>query len=94
MNIDAWSEGVFAEVRDELSRARCLFPSAELTTVALTEEFGELIKAAMDESVFSVRLEAVQTITMCLRLLWDGDDHVNAHRANKGLEALGDAPRD
>lgn len=90
----AWVDAFFADVRIELERARELFPSAELTTVALAEEFGELIKAAMDENRFRVRLEAAQTVAMCMRLLYDGDAHVNTHRGEKGLEELGDVHRD
>jgi hypothetical protein len=61
------------QVADELARARRKFPSSEGSMCALTEEVGELAKAAMDEPTGRVRAEAVQVATMAARVALEGD---------------------
>jgi len=70
-----------AEVRAEIARARSKFPNNDLTTIALTEEVGELAKALLDESADRVRSEAVQVAAMAARVAIDGDASVIAFRA-------------
>lgn len=85
---DAGVDAFLADVRAEIIRARAKFPGARIMTVALAEEFGELVKAVLDESAANVRKEAVQTATMCARVVLDGDGSVDEWRAEKGLDAL------
>lgn len=72
-----------AEVRAEVARARSKFPGNDLTTIALTEEVGELAKALLDESPSRVRSEAVQVAAMAVRVAIDGDASVANHRMLK-----------
>lgn len=82
-------EEVFlAEVLDEVLRARAKFPGDRVMGLALAEEFGELIKAVLDETPERVRREAVQTAAMCVRLVLDGDGSVKEWRAARGLAPL------
>jgi len=75
-----------ADVEQELSRARRLFPGDRIMGLALAEEFGELIKALLDEPGKNVWKEAVQTAVMAARVAVDGDNSVDAWRASKGLD--------
>lgn len=85
----ATAEEVFlAEVLDEVLRARAKFPGDRVMGLALAEEFGELVKAVLDESPDRVRREAVQTAAMCVRLVLDGDGSVKEWRAARGLAPL------
>ncbi len=77
-----------SDVRAEFHRGREKFPGNELKTVALSEEFGELVKAVLDEAAADVRKEAVQVAAMCLRLVIDGDSSVDGWRERNGLDAL------
>lgn len=78
-----------AEVKAELERALCLFPEDDVTTLAMSEEAGELVKAVLDEPAYAVRKEAVQTAAMAARLALRGDDSVAAWRFKRGLDVLG-----
>src|SRR5512147_303719 len=73
-------------IRDELlaaaviesERARKLFPQPNHVTLALAEEAGEVVKAALDvrqgkATLHDLRKELTQTIAMCLRLAEEGD---------------------
>lgn len=85
----ATAEEVFlAQVLDEVLRARAKFPGDRVMGLALAEEFGELIKAVLDESPERVRKEAVQTAAMCVRLVLDGDGSVKEWRAARGLAPM------
>ncbi|KAF0801803.1 hypothetical protein A6D6_04241 [Alcanivorax xiamenensis] len=74
------------EVVAELERARRLFPGDRIMGLALAEEFGELIKALLDEPGKAVWKEAVQTAVMAARVAIDGDGSVDQWRAAKGLD--------
>ena len=69
----------------EVANAREKFPSNDGLTLALAEESGEAIKAAMDENLDFLRAECVQTAAMALRLAVEGDPMVDALR--KGRES-------
>lgn len=75
-----------SEVVAELERARHLFPGDRIMGLALAEEFGELIKALLDEPGKAVWKEAVQTAAMAARVAIDGDGSVDQWRAAKGLD--------
>lgn len=71
------------QVQDELARARAKFPTAEHRTLALMEEAGEVVKAALDlhnrkpgATLAAVHAEIIQTMAMCVRLLEEGDPAV------------------
>lgn len=74
---------------DEAARARRKFPGNNHLLIALGEEYGETVKACLDESTPEVYVEAVQTAAMALRLATEGDPTLNAHRAGKGFTPLG-----
>lgn len=76
------------QVRAELAHARSKFPGDRIMTLAMAEEFGELVKAVLDEPAANVRKEAVQTAVMAARVVLDGDGSVNDWRAAKGLDPL------
>lgn len=77
-----------SKVRAEVIRARQLFPGDRIMTLALAEEFGELVKAVLDESSENVRKEAIQTAAMAARVVLDGDSSVIGWREDKGLDQL------
>ena len=79
------------EIAAEVRRARAKFPGRRLMTLALSEEYGELCKAMLDEPAERVRREAVQTACMCIRVVLDGDESVDAWRAARGLDRVGGA---
>lgn len=81
-------EDFLDQVRAELTRARALFPGDRIMTLAMAEEFGELVKAVLDEPAANVRKEAVQTAVMAARVVLDGDGSVDDWRASKGLDPL------
>lgn len=74
-----------ANVRAEAIRARKLFPGRRIMGLALSEEFGELIKASLDESPDRVMKEAIQTACMCARFAIEGDESLDEWRTKKGL---------
>jgi hypothetical protein len=86
--VDAELDDFLSKVRAEVIRARQLFPGDRIMTLALAEEFGELVKATLDEPAANVRKEAVQTAAMAARVVLDGDSSVKEWRANKGLDQL------
>lgn len=68
------------EVAAELRFARRWFPKPDLLVLALAEEAGEVVKAALDlragkplASPEALRKEIIQTIAMAVRLLEEGD---------------------
>ena len=70
-------------VVEELARARAKFPTAEHRTLALMEEAGEVVKAALDlhnrkpgATRAALNKEIIQTMAMCVRLLEEGDPAV------------------
>lgn len=81
-------DAFLAEVRNEILRARTLFPGDRIRGLALAEEFGELCKALLDESADRVHKEAVQTAAMAARIALDGDGSVREWRTEKGLDPL------
>lgn len=85
---DTEVDAFLAEVRAEIIRAREKFPGDRIMTIALAEEFGELCKAILEEASANVRKEAVQTATMCARLVLDGDGSVKEWRSQQGLDQL------
>lgn len=74
---------------EEIARARRKFPKRDLLLAALGEEYGETVKACLDESTQNVYAEAVQTAAMALRLAIEGDPTLDAWRNSKGLPPLG-----
>jgi hypothetical protein len=78
------------EVDAELVRARAKFPSTHLVTTALSEEYGEAVRAVLEHYYVSgkteastemvqaaraaVRKELVQTAAMAVRLEEEGDE--------------------
>lgn len=85
---EARVEAFLAEVRAELLRARDKFPGDRIMTLALAEEFGELVKAVLDEPPENVRKEAVQVAVMAARVALDGDSSVGLWRAEAGLAPM------
>lgn len=81
-------EDFLDQVRAELAHARSKFPGDRIMTLAMAEEFGELVKAVLDEHSSDVRKEAVQTAAMAARVVLDGDASVDDWRAAKGLDPL------
>lgn len=81
-------DAFLAEIRAELVRARAKFPGGRIMGLALAEEFGELVKAMLDEPAAAVRKEAVQTAVMAARVALDGDSSVTGWRAERGLDPL------
>lgn len=83
-------DAFLSSVKSEVIRARAKFPGRRIMGLALAEEFGELIKAMLDESKFYVSKEAIQTAAMCVRVALEGDESIDVWRSNKGLDALGE----
>lgn len=68
------------EVAAELRYARKRFPMPDLLVLALAEEAGEVVKAALDmraakpgASREALRKECIQTIAMAVRVMEEGD---------------------
>lgn len=68
------------DILNEAARARTLFPKSDHLVLAMAEEAGEAVKAALDfrngkksASLAAIRKELVQTAAMCLRLAAEGD---------------------
>lgn len=78
-----------SEVKAEVVRARDKFPGRRIMGLALAEEFGELMKAMLDEHPANVRKEAVQTAAMCIRVAVEGDESIDEWRSKRGLGKLG-----
>lgn len=78
-----------SEVKAEVIRARTKFPGRRIMGLALAEEFGELMKAMLDEHSNNVRKEAVQTAAMCIRVAVEGDESLDEWRSKRGLGKLG-----
>ena len=78
-----------AAVKEEVVRARTKFPGRRIMGLAMAEEFGELVKALLDEYAADVRKEAVQTAAMCVRVALEGDESLDDWRAKKGLNKVG-----
>lgn len=71
---------VLAEAMVEVAAARAKFPGVAHTTLAMAEEAGEAVKAALDlhhrkrgATPEKLRRELVQTIAMCIRVAEEGD---------------------
>lgn len=69
---------IMEEVKAELARARARFPSNKLLLHAFAEEAGEVTKAFLDSTdgrsgADQIRIELIQTITVAVRLLQEGD---------------------
>lgn len=88
VEIDLDLEEFLDSVRAEMTRARTKFPGDRIMTLALAEEFGETVKAVLDEPRAAVHKEAVQAATMCARLVLDGDSSVEQWRKERGLDPL------
>lgn len=83
-------EALLHEIREELNRARGLFPADDnLTTIAMMEEAGEVAKAVLSEDPRAVRKECVQLAVMAMRIVLDGDWSTRGYRAKQGLPPLG-----
>lgn len=80
--------GIGAAACSELLRARELHPDNLVSVVALGEEYGEFIKALLDEPRVNVEKEAIQMIAMVFRILTEGDPGVDEWRKRKGLDKL------
>ena len=69
---------IFQDVGQEIQRARSNFPSNKHLVLALAEESGEVVKAFLDYSqgkcsYSQVEKELIQTITVAVRLMQEGD---------------------
>ena len=76
---------IIEAVEKELSSARAKFPGNKMMLMALTEEHREVVKAMLDQyhakDIHSnmkaldeeIRKELIQTISMCIRVLQEGD---------------------
>lgn len=82
-------EKFLSDVKAEVIRARSKFPGRRIMGLALAEEFGELMKALLDEHSNNVKKEAIQTACMCIRVALEGDESVDAWREKKGLDRIG-----
>ena len=92
----------------EAVRARTLYPKTDHLALALAEEAGEVVKAALDlrqgkGTAEGLRKELVQCIAMCIRLAEEGDAALGIPavqpadplpEVTEGMEAImrGDAP--
>lgn len=95
VKFDPEVEAFLNEVRDELTRARALFPGRNLNMAAAAEEMGEVVKAMLDEPSANVRKEAVQLAAMAGRCALEGDASLDDWRKRKGLSPLpGKKPRE
>lgn len=68
--------------KQEAIRARGLFPKPDHLLHALTEEHGEVVKAALDihggkGNYVDLDKEIVQCMAMCIRLHEEGDPAIN-----------------
>ena len=88
-NIDARLNKFISDVAEEVIRARKKFPDSYGAMCALTEEVGELAKAAMDEPYHRVYKEAVQVAAMAARMACEGDPSLDRIR-----EARNAGPRE
>jgi hypothetical protein len=75
-------EYLFDAAEAEVNRARSLFPKSDHLLHALTEEYGEVVKAALDihagkGSYDDLETEIIQLIAMCIRLYEEGDPTIN-----------------
>lgn len=73
-----------SEVREELNRARKLFPDSRCCTVALMEEVGELAQAMLKVEAGKwpasrIREEAVQVAVMAMRVALEGDSSISLY---------------
>lgn len=75
-----WSR-LAEDVDAEIARARAKFPQPDFLTTAMTEEFGEAVRAVLEHMAkgqtlglrLDVRKELVQAIAMAVRLEIEGD---------------------
>lgn len=84
-------DSILKAVKDEVIRARVLFPDPKHLLHALTEEHGEVVKAALDlyggkGSYEELAKEIVQLMAMCLRLYIEGDPMINLNSVAKELD--------
>ena len=73
---------IFEAAHAEVARARVLFPDPKHLLHALTEEHGEVVKAALDlysgkGTYEELDKEIIQLIAMCIRLHTEGDPAIN-----------------
>lgn len=72
---------IVEDLSSELIRARTKFPSAYNLNIALLEEAGELAAAQMQNiSHEEIRKEAIQVMTMCVRIIEEGDQSLTLTR--------------
>lgn len=77
-----WDD-IARDVDSELTRARSKFPKPDHVTLAMAEEAGETVKAALNHMykpgaarAAVTYQEAIQTIAMCVRLIQEGDPSI------------------
>lgn len=70
----------------ELVRARMFHPHGVMLSHALSEEYGEVVKAYMDESWLRVVKEATQCASACIRFALEGDKSINRWRIANMLD--------
>lgn len=80
---------IMKAVEIELAKAREKFPSNKHLVLALAEESGEVVKAFLDysqgkSSQLEIVKELVQTITVAVRLLQEGDADLNREPSYDG----------
>lgn len=75
-------DNLLLAAKGEVARARALFPGAKHILHALSEEYGEVVKAALEiyegkGTYEKLDSEIVQLIAMCIRLHEEGDPMIN-----------------
>ena len=83
MSMHARIHKFIEDVAKEVMRAQAKFPDSYGAMCALTEEVGELAKAAMDEPYDHVYREAVQVAAMAARIACEGDPSLDCIRKNR-----------
>lgn len=85
--IDRLTHFFIIAVQVELASARQKFPSSECSLAALTEEVGELAKAALSEPMRNVVKEAIQVAVMACRVAVEGDETLDNYRWKNGFHS-------
>lgn len=74
---------------DALQHRRALEPLTNDAAGQLGEAFGRFLVSAERDAVNGVRIRAADLVAAIMRIMLDGDDLLNAIRAEKGLEPIG-----
>lgn len=77
----------------EVARARVLFPKPDHLLHALSEEYGEVVKAALQicegpGTYEQLDSEIIQLIAMCIRLHEEGDPVINVRSVSDVMSEI------